>query len=58
MKITKIQVRNNEYSGDVEVKQIELFVGDLIFRSDVQSERDINLAKRLESFKKRRKFMI
>lgn len=47
MDITKIQVRNNEYSGGKKVKQIELFAGDLIFTSSVNSDRDIRLAERL-----------
>jgi hypothetical protein len=44
--ITKIQVRNNQIDGKT-VKQIELWMGDLVFHTDVKSERDIKLAKRL-----------
>jgi hypothetical protein len=44
--LTKIQVRNNQYDNK-NVKQIELFIGDMEFHKDVQSERDIDLAKRL-----------
>lgn len=42
----KIQVCNNQI-GDKKVKQIELWIGDLIFYSYVRSERDIKLAERL-----------
>jgi hypothetical protein len=50
MDITKIQIRNNSFNnGSVhqQVKQIELFIGGMEFRKDVQSERDINCAKRI-----------
>ena len=47
MSINKIQVRNNSFAGGNTVKQIELFAGDLEFRCDVKSQRDINLAERL-----------
>ncbi|MFV8385064.1 hypothetical protein ACNO5E_13325 [Vibrio parahaemolyticus] len=42
----KIQIRNNQIDGK-QVKQIEFWVGDLIFHSDVRSDRDIKLAERL-----------
>jgi hypothetical protein len=44
--LTKIQVRNNQFDN-LTVKQIELFLGGMEFRSDVQSVRDIALAQRL-----------
>jgi len=44
--LTKIQVRNNQYDNK-NVKQIELFIGGMEFRTDVQSERDIAQAQRL-----------
>lgn len=50
--ITKIQVRNNEFSdsnGTVKVKQIELWIGGMEFRRDVHSETDIRMAERLAS---------
>ena len=50
--ITKIQVRNNEYkdaNGTTKVKQIELWIGGMEFRRDVNSETDIRMAERLAS---------
>lgn len=46
MNLSKIQVRINQ-CGSKKVKQIELFLGDLLFTADVCSERDISLAQRL-----------
>lgn len=42
--VDKIQVRINQYDGRA-VKQIELFMKDLIFFTDVKSDRDIKLAQ-------------
>ena len=42
--VDKIQVRINQYGGR-SVKQIELFIKDLIFFTDVESDQDIKLAK-------------
>ena len=48
MTITKIQIRNNSFSVEgkpTTVKQIELFIGGLMFSKDVQSEGDIKQAE-------------
>jgi hypothetical protein len=44
--ITKIQVRDNQIENKT-VKQIEMFIGGLLFRCDVQSETDIKQAQRI-----------
>ena len=50
--ITKIQVRKNEYKSGgstTKLRQIELWIGGMEFKRDVNSETDIKMAERLTS---------